>query len=164
VATLIIDTGSGPDLEYEIHGEGISIGAAESNDVVLRVPGVAPNHLVIRRSGDRFTFLGQQRQVVLVNGKRRARGVFEEGDKIRIGTATLFVRDMATGLDDEDLVEEIPEVEEIPGASAEGIPAEPVRQRAEVVLFNEPTRLASARRQLLEIFRSGAQLEVAAAL
>ena len=164
MATLVIDTGSGADLEFEIRRDGISIGAAASNDVVLRVPGVAPHHLVIRRSGDRFTFLGQQRQVVLVNGKRRARGVVEEGDKIRIGTATLLVRDMTTWLDGENLVDEIPEVDEVSEAPKDVEQGEAVRQRAEVVLFNEPTRLATGRRQLLEVFRGGGRLEVAATL
>ena len=69
VATLVIDTGSGPEQTFEISDESISIGASASNDVVLRVPGVAPNHLVIRRSGTRFTFLGQQRQVVYTASK-----------------------------------------------------------------------------------------------
>ncbi len=94
MATLVIDTGSGSELTFEIRKESVSIGASAANDVVLRVPGVAPSHLVVRRSGNRFTFLGQQRQVVLVNGKRRSRGVIEEGDKIRIGTAMLLVRDV----------------------------------------------------------------------
>ena len=43
MATLIIDTGSGPELRFEIRKESISIGASSANDVVLRAPGVAPN-------------------------------------------------------------------------------------------------------------------------
>jgi DNA-binding NtrC family response regulator len=164
VATLIIDTGSGPEMRFEIRKESISIGASSANDVVLRAPGVAPNHLVIRRSGNRFTFLGQQRQVVLVNGKRRARGVIDEGDKIRIGTATLLVQDMATeaAVPDEAVLH--PEVEEPSMPPAEQDSQEPPRQRAEVVLFNEPTRLAAGRKQLLDIFRGGAQSDMAAML
>jgi DNA-binding NtrC family response regulator len=164
VATLIIDTGSGPELRFEIRKESISIGASSANDVVLRAPGVAPNHLLIRRSGRRFTFLGQQRQVVLVNGKRRARGVIDEGDKIRVGTATLVVQDVATEaavLDESALS---PAVDELSIPPQETEMVEPSRRRGEVVLFNEPTRLSAGRRQLLEIFREGGQADMATML
>ncbi len=164
MATLIIDTGSGPEQRLEIRKESISIGASAGNDVVLRVPGVAPNHLVIRRSGNRFTFLGQQRQVVLVNGKRRARGVIDEGDKIRVGTATLVVEDAAVDAAGSDAAPQQPVIDEASSPSPETESAEPSRQRAEVVLFNEPTRLAAGRRQLLEIFRGGAQADMATTL
>jgi DNA-binding NtrC family response regulator/pSer/pThr/pTyr-binding forkhead associated (FHA) protein len=164
VATLIIETGSGSDLEFEIRKESISIGASAGNDVVLRVPGVAPQHLVIRRSGNRFTFLGQQRQVVLVNGKRRARGVIEEGDKIRIGTATLHVRESREEEVPPDESAGVADDEPAAGGASHAESREAPRQRAEVVLFNEPARLAAARRQLLEIFRGGARTDVAEAL
>ncbi len=164
MATLIIDTGSGSELTFEIRKESISIGASTSNDVVLRVPGVAPSHLVVRRSGNRFTFLGQQRQVVLVNGKRRARGVVEEGDKIRIGTATLYVRDVELEAAASDTEAQLPETETPALAPSETEAEEVPRQRAEVVLFNEPTRLATGRRQLLETFRDGAQADMAMTL
>ncbi len=164
MATLIIDTGSGPELRFEIRKESISIGASAANDVVLRVPGVAPNHVVIRRSGSRFTFLGQQRQVVLVNGKRRARGVIDDGDKIRVGTATLVVENMAAEAAELDEAALHPGVDEPSSPPSETETVEPSRQRAEVVLFNEPTRLAAGRRQLLEIFRGGAQADMATTL
>ena len=164
MATLIIDTGSGSELTFAIRKESISIGASAANDVVLRVPGVAPSHLVIRRSGNRFTFLGQQRQVVLVNGKRRARGVIDEGDKIRIGTATLVVRDLGSEAATPDETEKLARLE-IPSDPPPQTPIEETpRQRAEVVLFNEPTRLAAGRRQLLEIFRNGPQADMATTL
>ncbi len=164
MATLIIDTGSGSELTFAIRKESISIGASAANDVVLRVPGVAPSHLVIRRSGNRFTFLGQQRQVVLVNGKRRARGVIDEGDKIRIGTATLVVRDLGSEAATPDETERLARLE-IPSDPLPQTPIEETpRQRAEVVLFNEPTRLAAGRRQLLEIFRNGPQADMATTL
>jgi len=163
VATLVIDTGSGPDLTFEMADESISIGASASNDVVLRVPGVAPNHLVIRRSGNRFTFLGQQRQVVLVNGERRARGIIDEGDKIRIGTATLHVLDTESAASQAE-GERPQDVENQVVQPVEAAPEDPPRQRAEVVLFNEPARLAAARKQLLAVFGGGAQADMATSL
>ncbi len=164
MATLIIDTGSGSELAFPIRKETISIGASASNDVVLRVPGVAPNHLVIRRSGNRFTFLGQQRQVVLVNGKRRARGVIDEGDKIRIGTAMLVVRDVESEAAMADEAQQSAEHDIAPDPPPHEPSDEAPRQRAEFVLFNEPARLAAGRRQLLEIFRNGPQPDMAATL
>ncbi len=164
MATLIIDTGGGSELAFPIRKESISIGASAANDVVLRVPGVAPSHLVIRRSGNRFTFLGQQRQVVLVNGKRRARGVIDEGDKIRIGTATLVVRDVESEAVLPDGAQQPVELEVSPDPPPQAPIEETPRQRAEVVLFNEPTRLAAGRRQLLEIFRNGPQADMATTL
>lgn len=163
MATLIIDTGTGSELSFEFEDEAVSIGASSTNDVVLRSPGVAPSHLVIRRSGDRYTFLGQQRQVVLVNGKRRARGVIGEGDRIRIGSATLFVRAPEAGAAP---AAEVPGAELPAAAASEATTAapgvEPARPRAEVVLFNEPARLATARRQMLKVFQEGMHDEVTA--
>ncbi len=164
MTTLIIDTGSGPDLEFEIDKDSISIGASSGNDVVLRAPGVAPNHLVIRRSEGRFTFLGQQRQVVLLNGDRRSRGVIEEGDKIRLGTASLLLRGDVADVGGE--TEAAGELETLP--RPDGVPekpvAEPARQRAEVVLFNEPTRLAEGRRGMREMFGGDEQSDMVASL
>jgi DNA-binding NtrC family response regulator len=156
MVTLVIDTGSGSELNYEFAKNVISIGASGSNDVVLRAPGVAPVHLVLRRGDDSLTFLGQQRQIVLLNGVRRSRGVLEIGDKIRIGTATLIVRanerdgtaaaEMAAGQED---------VEEV-GSDAKSPP--------ELAIFNEPELLALARQRLLEVFQSGANADVVASL
>ena len=87
MVTLVIDTGGGSELIYEFTRDSISIGASSTNDVVLRAPGVAPHHLTLTRKGESLTFVVQQRQVVLLNGDRRARGLLEIGDKIRIGTA-----------------------------------------------------------------------------
>lgn len=157
MATLVIDTGTGSELSFELEAEATSIGASSGNDVVLRVPGVAPNHVVLRRSGGRYTFLGQQRQVVLVNGKRRARGVIGEGDRIRIGTATLSIRYPEAPAD--GLAGEAPAELETPLPVAAAEP-EPVKPRAELVLFNEPPRLAAARRRLLEAFREGPPAEL----
>ena len=89
MVTLAIDPGDGSELRYDLSKEVVSIGASSSNDVVLRSPGVAPVHFVIRRTGESVTFLGQPRQIVLLNGERRSRGVLTEGDRLKIGTATV---------------------------------------------------------------------------
>lgn len=164
MTTLIIETGSGPDLTFEIDKDSISIGASSTNDVVLRAPGVAPSHLVIRRGDGRFTFLGQQRQVVLLNGDRRSRGVIEEGDKIRIGTASLLIREDVAGAAEELEVQNDLETRESPTGAAEEPVADASRPRAEVVLFNEPTRLAEGRRGMLELFSGDEQTDMVAAL
>lgn len=164
MVTLVIDTGSGSELNYEFAKNVVSIGASGHNDVVLRAPGVAPVHLVLRRSGESLTFLGQQRQIVLLNGERRSRGVLEVGDKIRIGTATLTVR--ASERDDTAAADMSAGEEEAEGV----VPDEDIRQesatkpRVEMVLYNEPERLALARRRLLEVFQSGANADVVASL
>ena len=56
--TLAIDSGDGSEYRYDLAKEAVSIGASSNNDVVLRSPGVAPVHVVIRRSGDSLTFFG----------------------------------------------------------------------------------------------------------
>ncbi len=43
--------------------------------------------------------LGQHRQVVVLNGERRSRGVLKVGDKIRIGTATIIFQGQRRGRD-----------------------------------------------------------------
>jgi hypothetical protein len=82
----------------------ISVGASSQNDVVLRSPGVAPRHLVIQRNDKVFTFLAQPRQVVVLNGERRSRGVLRVGDRIRIGTATLIFKGVGEEEQDIELV------------------------------------------------------------
>jgi len=141
--TLAIDSGDGSELRYDLSKEVVSIGASSSNDVVLRSPGVAPIHFVIRRTGESLTFLGQPRQIVLLNGERRSRGVLTEGDRLKIGTATVVILS-TTG-----------EVTASGGFKAVA---------SEVVLYNEPKRLAEARRQLLEVFQSGPHSDLVSSL
>jgi len=160
--TLAIDSGDGSELRYDLPKEVVSIGASSHNDVVLRSPGVAPVHLVIRRTGESLTFFGQPRQIVLLNGEKRSRGVLNQGDRLRVGTATVVILATTdevadqTSTDTKDVeapestVEPEPEVED--GAKA----------RAEVVLYNEPKRLAEARRLLLEVFRAGPHSDLVA--
>ena len=153
--TLAIDSGDGSEVRYDLAKETVSIGASSSNDVVLRSPGVAPVHLVIRRTGEALTFFGQPRQIVLLNGERRSRGVLNEGDRLRIGTATVVVLDIAgNSLSNEGIGETEGSTPE-PTVEAEREVPEVSKARAEVVLYNEPGRLAEARRQLLEVFRIG---------
>jgi len=65
--TLAIDSGDGSELRYDLSKEVVSIGASSNNDVVLRSPGVAPVHFVIRRTGESVTFLGDS------TGRKRGR-------------------------------------------------------------------------------------------
>ena len=144
MVTLAIESTTGSDLTYQLAKPVIVIGASGDNDVVLRAPGVAPRHLVIQRNGDVYTFLAQSRQVVVLNGERRSRGVLRVGDRLRIGTATLVFK----GIGDET-----PDVELVPAtgtdtseeATREQSPpptAGPAKPRSEMVLYSEPDRLA----------------------
>jgi DNA-binding NtrC family response regulator len=160
---LIIDSGSGSELTYEFTRDSISIGASGTNDVVLRAPGVAPQHLALTRKGESVAFVGQQRQIVLFNGIRRSRGVLEIGDKIKIGTATLTVRaferdgsleaEMTAG--QEDVKEAVSESKDRPESSG--------KTRGEMRVFRTPEWLNPARR-LLDVLRSGANSGVVESL
>jgi DNA-binding NtrC family response regulator len=163
--TLAIDSGDGSEVRYDLAKETVSIGASGNNDVVLRSPGVAPVHLVIRRTGESLTFFGQPRQIVLLNGEKRSRGVLNEGDRLRIGTATVVVLEMTEDLSGIVEVEEVPEVASVAvGEEASEATAEESTARAEVVLYNEPARLAEARNKLLEVFRTGVHADLVASL
>jgi len=153
MVTLVIEGAGGSQLAYQLDKPSISVGASSHNDVVLRTPGVAPKHLVIQRNGDVFTFLSQPRQVVVLNGERRARGVLKIGDKIRIGSATIVFNvesesetdvEVVNGADDSS--ETVPSAGDPPPKRAGG--------RSEVVLYREPHRLGDARQQLVDLFRS----------
>jgi DNA-binding NtrC family response regulator len=155
MVTLTIDTGSGSELTYEVAKDTVSIGASTGNDVVLRAPGVAPVHVVIRRMGDTLTFLGQQRQIVLLNGERRSRGVLRVGDRIRVGTATLTI---AEGhLDDAEggVAEAVAKAGDEPVSGVDIENTDEAKPRSEVVVYHEPERLAEGRRRLLDVFVAG---------
>ncbi len=157
MVTLAVESSSGSELTYQLAKDSISVGASSRNDVVIRAPGVAPEHLVIQRSGDVFTFLTNRRQTVALNGERRSRGVLRVGDKLRIGTAVIVFHGLGT--EDVEVVEREEEVQE-PGAP---VPEEPERTtppvpghgRAELLLRSEAHGLAEVRRQMVEVFRSG---------
>jgi len=162
--TLAIDSGDGSELRYDLSKEVVSIGASSSNDVVLRSPGVAPIHFVIRRTGESLTFLGQPRQIVLLNGERRSRGVLTEGDRLKIGTATVVILSTTGEVTASGGFKAV--ASEVEQAKDEQEPesVDEVKTRAEVVLYNEPKRLAEARRQLLEVFQSGPHSDLVSAL
>ena len=155
MVTLTIDTGSGSELTYEVAKDTVSIGASTGNDVVLRAPGVAPVHVVIRRMGDTLTFLGQQRQIVLLNGERRSRGVLRVGDRIRVGTATLTIAEGHFDDAEGGVAEAVAKAEDEPVSGADIENTEEAKPRSEVVVYHEPERLAEGRRRLLDVFVAG---------
>ncbi len=165
MVTLAIEGSGGSELTYQLAKASISIGASSHNDIVLRSPGVAPRHLVIQRNDSVYTFLAQPRQVVVLNGERRSRGVLRVGDRIRIGTATVIFK--GVGEDETDIAlvsEDSREVRQ----SATPAPAEPVqpaaRGRSEVVLYSEPHRVAEARQHMVEVFRTGVRSDLVPSL
>lgn len=166
--TLVIEGTGGSQLTYQLDKQSVSVGASSRNDVVLRVPGVAPRHLVIQRNGQVFTFLGQHRQVVVLNGERRSRGVLKVGDRIRIGTATLVFKGGGDAEADIGLVEgaESGAAEALQPAGTPGRSTgeADTKKRSEVVLYREPHRLSEARQQLVEIFRSRMRSDLVPAL
>ena len=161
---LAIDPGDGSELRYDLSKEVVSIGASSSNDVVLRSPGVAPVHFVIRRSGESVTFLGQPRQIVLLNGERRSRGVLTGGDRLKIGTATVVILSTTEEVVELGSKQAGSSAEKQPAVGSEAEAVGEVKTRAEVVLYNEPKRLAEARRQLLEVFQSGLDSDLVSSL
>jgi DNA-binding NtrC family response regulator/pSer/pThr/pTyr-binding forkhead associated (FHA) protein len=162
--TLAIDSGDGSELRYDLAKEVVSIGASSNNDVVLRSPGVAPVHLVIRRTGESVTFLGQPRQIVLLNGERRSRGVLNDGDRLRIGTATVVIVSTAGEVTASGGFKAMSSEMEEAKDEQEPESVDEVKVRAEVVLYNEPHRLAEGRRQLLEVFKTGLHSNLVASL
>jgi DNA-binding NtrC family response regulator len=165
MVTLAIEGNGGSELTYQLVKQVISVGASSQNDVVLRSPGVAPRHLVIQRNDKVFTFLAQPRQVVVLNGERRSRGVLRVGDRIRIGTATLIFKGVGEEEQDIELVSGEPREEPAapPEATLAG-PARASRARSEVVLYSEPNRLAEARQHMVEIFRAGVRSDLVPSL
>ena len=89
---LSVESENGAVLTYRVAKTQITVGASSKNDVVVRSPGVGERHLVIHRNRDLFTFVTVDRQTVVLNGERRARGVLNPGDKLRLGTMTLVFR------------------------------------------------------------------------
>jgi len=163
MVTLVIEGSGGSQLTYQLEKQAISVGASSRNDIVLRAPGVAPQHVVIQRNGEVFTFLGQQRQVVVLNGERRSRGVLRVGDKIRIGTATIIFK----GSDEGETAVEVVDGANDPAGERSPTPrpiAENGKQRSEIVLYRESHHLSDARQQLVEIFRSRTRSDLAPSL
>jgi DNA-binding NtrC family response regulator len=142
---LSVESESGAVLTYRLGKSQISVGSSSKNDVVVRSPGVGERHLAIHRNGDVFTFVTVDRQSVVLNGERRARGVLSPGDKLRMGAVTLIFRGTEAGV---ELVEEPPRAESV---KAPGVQREP----AEAVSFrNDPAGFGEARSAMVELFVS----------
>jgi len=152
---LAIEGPGGSEVIYEVAKSSVTIGASSDNDIVIRSPGVAPKHLVIQRNGDVFTFVGQKRQVAVLNGERRSRGVLKVGDRFRLGTSNLVFK--GSGDDEtvvvfaDDLMEKDEEKASAP--ALHDTSPEKAKKRAEVVLYSEPHRLGEARAQMVEVFQ-----------
>ena len=150
---LAIEGTGGSEVIYEVAKSSISIGASSDNDIVIRSPGVAPRHLVIQRNGDVYTFIGQKRQVAVLNGERRSRGVLKIGDRFRLGTANLVFK--GSGDDETDLIfadDPAKDAEEQTSRQSR-TPETTGKMRAEVVLYSETHRIAEARAQMVEVFQ-----------
>jgi len=155
MVTLAIEGSGGSELTYHLSKDSITIGASSQNDVVIRSPGVAPRHLLVQWDGKVFTFVGQNRQFVVLNGERRSRGVLRVGDKIRIGSATVIFKGLGESQVEDEVIREAEKPkkgEALPAPKAEVVS----RGRSEVVLYSEPNHLSEARHQLVELFRGGA--------
>ncbi len=158
---LAVEGSGGSELTYHVRKASVSVGASSSNDVVVRAPGVAPRHLVIQRTGERFTFITQARQTVVLNGERRSRGVLKVGDRVRLGTAILVFK----GFEEDDLEERSEGTEGTPSPAQEPVAHHRrLDGRNELVVYNEVPRLAEARRVLVELFRSSVRLDVVPSL
>jgi len=150
IVKLAIEGTGGSEIIYEVVKSMVSIGASSDNDIVIRSPGVAPKHLVIQRNGEVFTFIGQKRQVAVLNGERRSRGVFKVGDRFRLGTANLVFK----GSGDEETEVVFADDQAAGPAVDTADAAKPAgKKRAEVVLYSEPHRIAEARTRMLEVFQ-----------
>ncbi len=161
MVTLSVEGSAGSVLTYSVGKDVISIGAASDNDIVVRSPGVAPYHLLLQRSGKTITFIGQKRQIAVLNGERRARGVLHVGDRIRIGTAVVTFQGLGTHEVDieEDALDRVVE-QQVPAQAVQRSAPSEEAGRSELVLYSEPTRLAEARRQLVEMFRLGIRADL----
>ena len=76
---LSVESENGAVLTYRLAKTQITVGSSSKNDVVVRSPGLGERHLVIHHNGDLFTFVTVDRQTVVLNGERRARGVLNPG-------------------------------------------------------------------------------------
>jgi DNA-binding NtrC family response regulator len=145
---LSVESEGGAVLTYRLGKSQISVGSSSRNDIVVRSPGVGERHLAIHRNGEVFTFVTVDRQMVVLNGERRARGVLSPGDKLRMGAITLIFRGAEAGA---ELAEETVRPAAVPAPPAAREDAEPVAFR------NDPAGFAEARAALASLFsRPGA--------
>jgi DNA-binding NtrC family response regulator len=144
---LSLESENGAILTYRLGKPQITVGSSSRNDVVIKSPGVVDRHLVIARSGEVFTFVGVDRQTVVLNGERRSRGVLNPGDRLRIGGATLVFRSgntSAAELEDPQPQQKV-QFPVVMAAQREG--GEPVIFRA------DPAGYPKERARLAELFR-----------
>ncbi len=92
-----VESENGATLTYRLQKTRILVGSGPGNDVVISGPGVGERHMVIQRSGNTYTFVTAERQTVVLNGERRARGVLNPGDRVKLGGVTLVFRGEAGG-------------------------------------------------------------------
>jgi len=140
---LSVESENGTSLTYRLGKAQITVGSSNRNDVVVRAPGLADRHLVIYRNGDVYTFVTSDRQTVVLNGERRARGVLNPGDKLRIGGATLVFRGSAEEAVDVETVA-APDADE--DVSTESVGGRGMRVRP------DPAGFAEVRSGLVELF------------
>ena len=140
---LSVEAENGAILTYRLAKTQISVGSSSKNDVVVRSPGVGERHLAIHYNGEVFTFVTVDRQTVVLNGERRARGVLNPGDKLRMGAITLIFRGSEVGV---ELVEA-----PTPAVVATAKPAP--RDGGDAVTFRtDPAGFGEARARLVELF------------
>jgi DNA-binding NtrC family response regulator len=138
MALFSVESETGAVLTYRLAKSQISVGSAARNDIVVRSPGVADRHLVMHRSGEVFTFVTVDRLSVVLNGERRARGVLNVGERVRIGGASLTYR-----AEDDGAVE-------FSATAGEGVVAEaPVD---DVIVRPGPAPCPDLQRGILELF------------
>jgi DNA-binding NtrC family response regulator len=141
---LSVESENGAVLTYRLAKTQITVGSSSKNDVVVRSPGLGERHLVIHHNGQVFTFVTVDRQTVVLNGERRARGVLNPGDKLRLGATTLIFRGTEAGV--ELVAEEAPSV-------VAAVPSGP-REAADQISFrNNPAGFGEARARLVELFQ-----------
>jgi DNA-binding NtrC family response regulator len=140
---LSVESENGAVLTYRLAKTQITVGSSSKNDVVVRSPGLAERHLVIHYNGNLFTFVTVDRQTVVLNGERRARGVLNPGDKLRLGAVTLVFRGTEAGVE---------LVEEPVRQAADATPLPPHPTSEPISFRNDPAGFGEARARLLELF------------
>ena len=140
MVVLSLESENGVVLTYRLSSSQITVGSSSKNDVVVRSPGVGERHLVIHRNSGVFTFVTGDRLTVVLNGERRARGVLNPGDKIRLGGVTLVYRGGDHDVEGEKA-----------SPPAVGSAARPREVAEQTVFLPDPTGFAVARTRLGEI-------------
>ena len=88
----------GHERSYLLDEGGVSLGSAETNDVVLAVPGVSRRHARLEQRAGRLELEDQgSRNGSQVNGRQIVRGEVRLGDVISLGPVELVVEEIAAG-------------------------------------------------------------------